>query len=299
MYHRFSNGSEKIDHRTAMDIFEWQVDTIKKEWNVLSLSSYADAVVSKKKLKKCAVITVDDGYKDFYDAALPILKKNQMPATFFVTVNFVDRKIWLWHDIIKYVLENTKTEICEFTCNDFQAVLNMKSEDALQKTWQTLSDYCVDHSDDKKWALIDKLSSATGVTIPDEPTSEYEAVTWEHIKEMADIGVEIGSHTMNHPILSQIDTKDILLEVSDSKRKIEERLERPIQSFCYPNGRTKDITSEVVGAVKSAGYKCAALGPQKDFACLCRYRSLSDAENWSDKRQRRFSLEDDRRRIYS
>ena len=149
----------------------------------------------------------------------------------------------------------------------------MKSEDALQKTWQTLSDYCVDHSDDKKWALIDKLSRATGVTIPDEPTSGYDAVTWEHIKEMADIGVEIGSHTMNHPILSQIDTKDILPEVSDSKRKIEERLERQIQSFCYPNGRTKDITSEVVGAVKSSGYKCAVLGPQRDFGV---YANIDD-----------------------
>ena len=40
-----------------MDTFEWQVDTIKKGWNVLSLSSYADSIVSKKKLKKCAVIT--------------------------------------------------------------------------------------------------------------------------------------------------------------------------------------------------------------------------------------------------
>ena len=248
-----------------MDTFEWQVDAIKKEWNVLSLSSYSESFVRKKKLKKCAVITVDDGYKDFYDAALPILKKNQMPATFFVTVNFVDRKIWLWHDIIKYMLQNSQTDTKEFICNDFHTELNLLSEDVLQETWQKLSDYCVDHTDDKKWALIDKLSRTTGVSLPDQPSREYDAVTWDHIKEMADMGIEIGSHTMNHPILSQIDTRDILFEINESKRRIEARLEQPIQSFCYPNGRTKDITTEVVDAVKSAGYKCAVLGPQRDF----------------------------------
>ena len=167
--------------------------------------------------------------------------------------------------IIKYMLQNSKTDIKEFICNDFQTVLNVGSEDALQKTWQTLSDYCVDHTDDKKWALIDKLSRATGVSLPDQPTREYDAVTWDHIKEMADMGIEIGSHTMNHPILSQIDTREVLLEISESKRRIEERLEKPIQSFCYPNGRTKDITAEVVDTVKSAGYKCAVLGPQRDL----------------------------------
>lgn len=265
MYHRFSNSSEKINHRTDKDTFEWQVSAIKKRWKVLSLSSFADAIIGGKKLKRCAVITIDDGYRDFYDYALPVLKENDIPATFFVTVNFVDRKIWLWHDIIKYLLKNTKTEISEFTFNDFQTVLNVKSEDALQNTWQVLSDYCVDHTDDKKWGFIDKLSCATGVSLPDLPTPKYDAVTWDHIKEMADMGIEIGSHTMNHPILSQIDAREILLEISESKHRIEERLEQPILSFCYPNGRTKDITAEVVDAVKSAGYKCAVLGPQRDL----------------------------------
>lgn len=266
MYHRFSKGSEKIEHRTDKDTFEWQVSAIKKRWKVLSLSSFDDAIIGGKKLKRCAVITIDDGYRDFYDFALPILKEKDITATFFVTVNFVDRKIWLWHDIIKYMLQNSQTDTKEFICNDFQSVLNVGSEDALQETWQTLSDYCVDHTDDKKWVLIDKLSRATGVSLPDQPTREYDAVTWDQIKDMADVGIEIGSHTMNHPILSQIGTRDILLEISESKRRIEEKLEQPIQSFCYPNGRTKDITAEVVDAVKSAGYKCAVLGPQRDFA---------------------------------
>jgi peptidoglycan/xylan/chitin deacetylase (PgdA/CDA1 family) len=265
MYHRFSNSSERINHLTDKDTFEWQVSAIKKRWKVLPLSSFADAIIGGKRLKRCAVITIDDGYRDFYENALPILKKNQIPATFFVTVNFVDRKIWLWHDIIKYMLQNSKTKISELVLNGFHSTLNLQGEDVLQETWQRLSDYCVDHTDDKKWALIDKLSSATGVSLPDQPTREYDAATWDHIKEMAEVGIEIGSHTMNHPILSQIDTRDILLEISESKRRIEERLEQPIQSFCYPNGRKKDITSEVVDAVKSAGYKCAVLGPQRDF----------------------------------
>ena len=92
MYHRFSNRSEKINHRTDKDTFEWQVSALKKKWKVLSLSSFADAIIGGKKLKRCAVITIDDGYRDFYDFALPVLKEKEYTGNFLRNGKFCRSK---------------------------------------------------------------------------------------------------------------------------------------------------------------------------------------------------------------
>jgi len=46
------------------------------------------------------LLTVDDGYQDFYNLAFPILKKYEVPATVFFTTDFIDKRIWLWHDLL-------------------------------------------------------------------------------------------------------------------------------------------------------------------------------------------------------
>lgn len=76
----------------------------------------------------------------------------------------------------------------------------------------------------------------------------------DHIREMADMGFEIGSHTMTHARLSQLPPADLQREVSDSKKLLEDVVGREVSSFCYPYG---DYTPAVIDAVQEAGYKRA------------------------------------------
>jgi peptidoglycan/xylan/chitin deacetylase (PgdA/CDA1 family) len=70
-------------------------------------------------------------------------------------------------------------------------------------------------------------------------------------------GIEFGSHTCTHPILSRQNGSALERETVESKKIIENRLQQPVISFCYPNGQPEDYNPNVVQAVQKAGYKCA------------------------------------------
>jgi len=77
---------------------------------------------------------------------------------------------------------------------------------------------------------------------------------WKTIIEINSNGVQIGSHTKTHPELTRIPPDQQIMEIAGSKKDLEERLNHPIETFCYPGG---DLSNEVKEAVKKAGYCCA------------------------------------------
>ena len=265
VYHRFCHAGNSDDNLMDSDSFEWQLKIITRYCNVLSLGEYLDLKVNRKKIPdRTVVITIDDGYMDFYEYAYPILKKYGITATFFVTVNFIEKKIWLWPDRIDYIVKNTaKNSLCfNFDGKKFDIA---SSDSALQfKSWREITDYCISITNFKKWELIHSLENYTGVKCPEEIPSEYQPVTWEQLKEMSDWGIEIGSHTMTHPILSKIDNAELVEEINTSKTVIESRLGRKVHSFCYPNSAPGDINDAVIQQVKKSGYFGGVFGTYPD-----------------------------------
>jgi len=92
------------------------------------------------------------------------------------------------------------------------------------------------------------------VTLPDRPPEESAPIDWDQAREMDRTGVEIGSHTATHPILTNVDAERLHRELWDSRRRIEDELHRRVDLFCYPNG---GLNAEVRQAVRRAGYMCA------------------------------------------
>ena len=79
-------------------------------------------------------------------------------------------------------------------------------------------------------------------------------LSWNQVEEMAQHGIEMGAHTVTHPELPGLDDTALRREVFDCRRAIEERLGRPVGSFCYPRGK---FDERVVSAVRKAGYRLA------------------------------------------
>lgn len=114
VYHRFCDASDPSAHKVDGETFEWQLNQIKKYFTVITLGEYLKLREKGNTIpSNLVIITVDDGYYDFYKLAYPVLKKFNVGATFFCTVNFLDKKEWLWPDRISYALE--KTEKKKFT----------------------------------------------------------------------------------------------------------------------------------------------------------------------------------------
>jgi hypothetical protein len=108
-YHRFSR--EKNPSKISSAEFAAHLEYLGKHNQILSLGDAVDAMLNGKPLPPGAtVITIDDGYADAYEIAFPILKKFGFPATLFVITDFLDEKCWLWTDLMRYVLLETKSE---------------------------------------------------------------------------------------------------------------------------------------------------------------------------------------------
>jgi len=83
---------------------------------------------------------------------------------------------------------------------------------------------------------------------------ELVPMSWPELRSLAEAGWEIGSHSCSHRPLTKLAHAELVRELEDSKARIEEQLQRPCLSFCYPYG---DLDESVVDAVGVAGYMAA------------------------------------------
>ena len=109
-------------------------------------------------------------------------------------------------------------------------------------------------SEEARDALIERLAFELGVKPPERPPAEYGAINWRQAREMADAGVEIGSHTLTHPILTGLGDARLREEVAQSRDRIQNALGRKVETFCYPNG---DYDLRTQREVARAGYRLA------------------------------------------
>lgn len=113
---------------------------------------------------------------------------------------------------------------------------------------------CSSYADDGRPLDVERLSEL-------EPGHHRRTMTWSELRELVDLGVEIGSHTITHPRLPTLSDEELHVELRRSKEKIEDELQVPCAFLAYPFG---DHDARVRAAARAAGY-CAAFGHRRPF----------------------------------
>jgi peptidoglycan/xylan/chitin deacetylase (PgdA/CDA1 family) len=108
---------------------------------------------------------------------------------------------------------------------------------------------------DRTLAQLEATLGRAAVTAADR--ERYQFLSWEQVLEMTNAGVDFGSHTVTHPMLSTLDEEALRYEIVESKRVIEARTGRQCYAFAYPNGSRLDFGPRDQAALRSAGYSCA------------------------------------------
>lgn len=261
VYHRFAPPGAKIPHRVNADEFGWQLDQIQGNFQVITLAECLEHYrINGNWPGKSIVITVDDGYRDFYEWAYPQLNERGLKATFFVTTNFLDGNIWLWPDRLEYAIRSAHNDEVTVIISGNHETFSLVSKIDKTCCLRAFIDYCISCPNEEKERFISDLIEILRVELPDAPPPEFRPTNWNELREMQGGGIEIGSHTMNHPILSRIDQARLIEEVFTSKKILEGKTGSEIKSFCYPNSAPQDITNEVVKTVEMAGYAGAVFG---------------------------------------
>jgi len=195
------------------------------------------------------VITFDDGYADNAEVALPILQRHGLRATFFVSTGFLDGGR-MWNDS---VIE------CVRSCGHGQVDLGLFGLERLSLTTPAERTTVIDlllprikyMTLSGREEAISNLQKICGVAVL--PTDLM--MSSDQVRDLHHSGMEIGAHTVNHPILTSIAPPEAEREISEGKRGLESIIDAPVEVFAYPNGKPdKDYDLSHVMMVKKFGF---------------------------------------------
>jgi peptidoglycan/xylan/chitin deacetylase (PgdA/CDA1 family) len=260
MYHRF----------TEREPLARQCAHIRAHYSPVSMSQAADWLMHGGRLPENAVaITVDDGYRDFYQVAYPVLREYGIPATVYLVSDFVDRTLWLWVDQVRYGFLHGEARSFQMEIAGAAPLrFDLGTRQTRMRAARAVTEAAKRISNAGRLRLLQRLPEQLGVRLPEEAPAEYEALHWDEVRQMAAAGIDFGAHTRTHPILSRLAGEgelageiagEITHEIGGSKRQIERQVGRPVEHFCYPNGSREDVGPEAVEAVQAAGFRTAVM----------------------------------------
>jgi peptidoglycan/xylan/chitin deacetylase (PgdA/CDA1 family) len=238
MYHRFGDR----------DALARQCAHIRSHYAPVSMAKAAAWLEHGAEVPENAlVVTVDDGYRDFYQVAYPVFCEYGIPATVYLVSEFLDRKLWLWVDQVRYAFLHGQSLRAE-----------LATPQARQRAAYQMTEAAKRMPNIERLRLLAGLPDQLQVTLPREAPPGYEPLRWDEVREMAAAGIEFGAHTRTHPVLSRVaGAEELGDEIAGSKRQIEQQLGRPVDHFCYPNGSNEDFGVDAVEAVRLAGFRTA------------------------------------------
>ncbi|WP_168061501.1 polysaccharide deacetylase family protein [Candidatus Manganitrophus noduliformans] len=272
MYHRFEAVRGGDGTIVSRETFEWQIGVIKADFRAKTLSECIEQSQNGGTRNGIVALTIDDGYDDFYAIAYPILLGNGIPATLFVVTSYVGGESWFWWDRLRYILKQAPEARKEWRYQRDLFIVDKTTPAKESKTWHRLADYCMTLSESERLRFIGAVADMLGIVVPDTPVGPYKQIGWDRIVDLSNHGVEIGSHTVSHRILTDLDDGSLRQELELSKKEIEARIGRTVKTFCYPNGQTSDYNEQVVAAVEKAGYQGAVVAHEGPYRPAERYK---------------------------
>jgi peptidoglycan/xylan/chitin deacetylase (PgdA/CDA1 family) len=227
------------------------VSWLRNNFDVVSESELLDLVQAREFKGRYVAITFDDGYRDNYELAYPVLKAYSLPAIFFIAPGIINGRKVGWWDIIAFLVKR-----CSLPAINIRGEC-LQLAGAKQQAIQRLTDLMKTEKAEETATLLEELSVASGVPLPDEQLQSEQFMSWDEIREVNRNGVAIGSHTQTHRVLATLSENDQKWELRASKEALENRLERPVRTIAYPVGRYGQFTPATMRAARECGYECA------------------------------------------
>jgi peptidoglycan/xylan/chitin deacetylase (PgdA/CDA1 family) len=260
--------------------FERQLAFLARHFEVVPLALLDDPARRPGRRPRC-VITFDDGWRDNYELAFPILRKRALPATIFLTTDFIGTEGVFWHtELIHLLLSGDLADFVrgEWALAGYPAAVREavrrcvgtgRAPDAADTdaVVETVKASCDESRIDK---LVDTLARAAGLQRPLFPGRRF-FLDWDQVREMAAAGVEIGSHGCSHRIMTRLSAQETRHELVRSKAEIESRIGRKVVHFAFPN---EDANPALLRLAARAGYRTGCVGAGAGTAAGLGIRAL-------------------------
>lgn len=282
LYHRVANlDTDPQLLSISPEHFAKQMEYISDNYSPISLSDLGRAIESKKIPDKSVVITFDDGYGDNFLNAKPILEKYDIPATIFVASGYIGSNKEFWWDELERLLllpenlpDHLELNVSGATHKwDILNEISGSQEDAKisSRLWDVTMEinpgpeyhiYRELHglikplSHEKQQHILDELAHWVGLSRVGRST--HLSLDRDQLEKIECGGlIEIGAHTVNHPMLSAHSQEIQEKEIIDNKKYLEDILGHEVNTFSYPFGGKQDFNNQTLNIVREAGFDLA------------------------------------------
>lgn len=239
-----------------IDTFRSQMRHLKKHFNVISLTSAVDLMQRGAITEPPIVITFDDGYQNNFDLAYPVLREENLPATIFLSTSFVDTDTTVWTGILHNAFTLSSKTHFEWRNRHFDLGTLEQKQKSLDAVKTLLKDtpYQLLADDVKK--IVIKLSEEDPISL--YPESPYRMLNSASIKKLAKSNlIELGAHTHNHFILSNMPASAQEAEIRQSLELVKSLTDQPCTLFAYPNGKKRDYDQDSLSILTKNGIVAA------------------------------------------
>jgi peptidoglycan/xylan/chitin deacetylase (PgdA/CDA1 family) len=262
MYHRIlpsDQAKPRVQPGMYVDpeTFEMHIRYLKQYFQMVSLSEKFSIIQTAKNshsIRPSCILTFDDGWRDFYEFAYPVLKRNQVPATVFLPTGYVGTSDWFWTDRLAGLLTNAIPPASPEKPGNplLEGIAGIRGvyEERLEAAIHLMKN----RNDQEIEDVIAALKERVGIVAT---PNQRVFLNWEEVREMRGSGlVSFGSHTHNHRILVHLKEEEVREELVLSKKILlrEGVVDPSFIPFCYPNGNSNQ---RIVCMVQEAGYHAA------------------------------------------
>lgn len=264
MYHRILPSVQANTCEPGMyvtpQVFDMHLRQIAKRFHPCSMQKicqFSSQEKLKRPVKPLCSLTFDDGWRDFYQFAFPLLVKYSIPSTVFLPTFFIGTKNFFWTDSLIAVagsLVKKKALPCKIgSCSSLaKGILKLLLDDVGVEI-------AIAKLKNEKLSIIRGVLGDLYKMVPGEVPmlDKRDFLSWAEIQEMRDSGlVQFGAHTHEHQILTTLEPDEIRRELEISRDILLDRglIEPSFIPFCYPNG---NYTVEIADMVREAGYHMA------------------------------------------
>ena len=262
-YHRVAHpdAAEMLD-QGVVDVtpeqLERQLAFVRRWFQVVSLNDLLDHTRGRKSLPRNPVlVTFDDGYRDNHDVALPILLRYGVRATFFIATDYVERRRLFWWDRMAHVLMRSPRRRLGLEYPE-RIELPLHDVVARRASIRRVQRVVKDRPGLELGRFLDDLETASGVALS-EATERQMAnelvMTWSQVVALRRAGMDVQSHTCSHRVLQTLAPLELVHELRDSRKKLEDVLGERVSAISYPVGKSLETAPHVKRAVRDAGYE--------------------------------------------
>ncbi len=287
IFHRvLSQPDPLLPHEMDAARFDSLCGWLKRWFNVLPLGDAAERLAEGRLPMRAAAITFDDGYEDNVSVAMPILRRHGLTATFFIATGFLDGGR-MWNDTVIESVRLAPGPRLNLGDTAF-AMLGSLPVTTVEERRIALDRLIMAAKYlpyQEREGAVDGLSRLAAHPLPDGLMMRS-----GQLRALITAGMQVGAHTVHHPILTGLPGEALAAEVRESRATLEEVLKRPVDLFAYPNGKPgTDYGRDAVDVVRELGFKAAVSTVPEVARAGCDVWQIPRFTPW-DRTPNRFAL---------